>query len=67
MWSHSSASAAPFTGALSPHFASGSDDSGRGFREIIDALPVAVYTTDMNGKLTHFNPVCVEFAGRTPA
>ncbi|HEY4330775.1 MAG TPA: PAS domain S-box protein, partial [Phycisphaerae bacterium] len=36
------------------------------FREIIDTLPVAVYTTDANGMLTHFNPAAVEFSGRTP-
>src|SRR5688572_7635290 len=36
------------------------------FRQMIDALPVAVYTTDADGRLTHFNPACVEFSGRTP-
>jgi PAS domain S-box-containing protein len=37
-----------------------------GFREMIDALPAAIYTTDAKGKITHFNPACVEFSGRTP-
>ncbi|MEX0720762.1 MAG: PAS domain S-box protein [Balneolaceae bacterium] len=37
-----------------------------GFREIIDALPMAIYTTDAEGRLTHFNKAAVEFSGRTP-
>src|ERR1041385_2321428 len=41
-------------------------DSEEAFRAMIDALPAAIYTTDANGKITHFNPACVEFAGRTP-
>jgi PAS domain S-box-containing protein len=36
------------------------------FREIIDALPAVIYTTDPEGYLTHFNPAAVEFAGRIP-
>ena len=38
----------------------------RQFREMIDTLPAAIYTTDAEGKLTHFNPAAVEFSGRTP-
>jgi PAS domain S-box-containing protein len=38
----------------------------RQFREMIDALPVAIYTTDAEGKITHFNPAAVEFSGRVP-
>ena len=38
----------------------------RQFREMIDALPVAIYTTDAKGRLTHFNPAAVEFSGRVP-
>ena len=41
-------------------------DSERRFREMIDALPVAIYTTDAQGRLTHFNPAAVEFSGRVP-
>ncbi len=41
-------------------------ESARRFREMIDALPAAIYTTDAEGLLTHFNPACVEFSGRTP-
>ncbi|HET9835954.1 MAG TPA: PAS domain S-box protein, partial [Rhodanobacteraceae bacterium] len=36
------------------------------FRQMIDALPMPVYTTDSEGRITHFNPASVEFAGRTP-
>ncbi len=35
-------------------------------RDIIDTLPAAIYTTDAEGRLTHFNPAAVEFSGRTP-
>ena len=31
-------------------------ESERRFREMIDALPAAIYTTDAEGRLTHFNP-----------
>src|SRR5258706_8382278 len=41
-------------------------DSERHFREMIDALPAAIYTPDAQGRLTHFNPACVAFSGRTP-
>ena len=41
-------------------------DSERRFREMIDALPVVIYTTDAEGRLTHFNPAAVEFSGHTP-
>lgn len=37
------------------------------FREMIDALPAAIYTTDADGRLTHFNPAAVDFSGRTPS
>jgi PAS domain S-box-containing protein len=40
--------------------------SARYFREIIDALPAAIYTTDTEGRLTHFNQAAVELAGRVP-
>jgi PAS domain S-box-containing protein len=41
-------------------------ESGRRFRQMVDALPMAVYTTDAEGRITHFNPAAVEFAGRRP-
>jgi PAS domain S-box-containing protein len=36
------------------------------FRELLDALPTAIYTTDANGRITFFNQAAVEFSGRTP-
>src|SRR5579872_7232453 len=41
-------------------------ESERRFREMIDALPAAIYTTDAEGRLTHFNPAAVRLSGRTP-
>jgi PAS domain S-box-containing protein len=41
-------------------------ENERRFREMIDALPAAVYTTDAQGRLTHFNQACVELSGRVP-
>jgi signal transduction histidine kinase/ActR/RegA family two-component response regulator len=41
-------------------------ESEHRFRQMVDALPVAVYTTDAAGHLTHFNAAAVEFAGREP-
>ena len=36
------------------------------FRELLDALPAAIYTTDAAGRITSFNQAAVEFSGRTP-
>ena len=36
------------------------------FRELLDALPVAVYTTDTEGRLTYFNAAAVKLSGRVP-
>lgn len=33
---------------------------------MIDTLPAAIYTTDAEGRLTHFNAAAVEFCGREP-
>jgi PAS domain S-box-containing protein len=41
-------------------------ESERRLREIVDAIPMAVYTTDADGRLTHFNKAAVEFSGRVP-
>ena len=35
-------------------------------REVLDALPAAVYTTDAEGYLTHFNGAAISIAGRNP-
>ncbi len=41
-------------------------ESERRFREMIDAVPAAIYTTDAEGRLTHFNLAAVELSGRKP-
>lgn len=35
-------------------------------RELLEALPAAVYTTDAEGRITFYNAAAVEMAGRTP-
>ncbi|WP_314958114.1 sensor histidine kinase [Bradyrhizobium cosmicum] len=46
---------------------SGADgDSERRFRDLLQALPAAIYTTDAEGRITFFNRACIDFAGRTP-
>jgi PAS domain S-box-containing protein len=41
-------------------------DRERRFRELIEALPAAVYTTDAAGRITFYNQAAIEFAGRRP-
>ena len=43
-----------------------SSDESNAFRQMMDALPVAVYTTDASGRLTYFNPAAAELSGRIP-
>ena len=35
-------------------------------RELLDALPAAIYTTDADGRVTYYNAAAVQLAGRTP-
>ena len=35
-------------------------------RELLDALPAAIYTTDADGRVTYYNAAVVQLAGRTP-
>ena len=35
-------------------------------RDLMEALPAAVYTTDADGKVTYFNQAAADLAGRTP-
>ena len=41
-------------------------DSAREIRDLIEALPAAIYTTDAEGRITMFNRAAVEFSGRVP-
>ena len=36
------------------------------FRQLLEALPAAVYTTDAEGRITFYNQAAVEFSGRKP-
>jgi PAS domain S-box-containing protein len=38
----------------------------RHLRDVLEALPAAVYTTDADGRITFYNRAAVEMAGRTP-
>ncbi len=51
--------------ALRDFLASG-DEAGGLIREIMQALPVAIYTTDADGRLTYFNPAAATLSGRVP-
>ena len=42
------------------------DSREQQFRDLLQALPAAIYTTDAEGRITFFNQACVAFAGRTP-
>src|SRR5580658_3680122 len=47
-------------------FVAGGDLENSVFRELVEALPVAIYTTDAEGQLTYFNAAAVKLSGRTP-
>src|SRR5580698_199136 len=47
-------------------FVAGGNFENRGFREMVEALPVAIYTTDAEGRLTYFNSAAVKLSGRAP-
>jgi len=36
------------------------------YRDILEDLPVAIYTTDAEGRVTYYNGACVELSGRQP-
>ncbi|NUT68382.1 PAS domain-containing sensor histidine kinase [Pseudomonas corrugata] len=41
-------------------------ESERQLRNVLEALPAAVYTTDAEGRITFYNRAAVELSGRTP-
>jgi PAS domain S-box-containing protein len=41
-------------------------DSERRLKELLAAIPAAIYTTDATGKITYFNNKAAELAGRIP-
>ena len=46
--------------------ARGDGQLNRVFGEMVDGLPVAIYTTDSEGRLTYFNAAAVSLSGRVP-
>lgn len=48
---------------MTDRFSSGDEQS---FRELLEALPAAVYTTDSAGTITFCNRAAMDLAGRTP-
>ncbi|HEY3823855.1 MAG TPA: PAS domain S-box protein [Bryobacteraceae bacterium] len=47
-------------------FVAGGDLGNSDFRELVEALPVAIYMTDAEGSLTYFNTAAVKLSGRVP-
>lgn len=41
-------------------------ENGSGYRAELDRMPVPVYTTDADGRITYWNRACADFAGREP-
>jgi PAS domain S-box-containing protein len=41
-------------------------ESEQQFKQLLEALPAAVYTTDAEGRITYYNKAAEEMAGRTP-
>ena len=41
-------------------------ESEHRFRELIQALPAAVYTTDTGGRITYYNQAAIDLSGRRP-
>ncbi|HUZ12711.1 MAG TPA: PAS domain S-box protein [Caulobacteraceae bacterium] len=37
------------------------------YRDLLNALPAAIYTTDADGRITFYNEAAVQFAGRRPS
>lgn len=42
------------------------EDGERRFRDVLEALPAAIYTTDADGKITFYNRAAVALSGREP-
>ena len=52
--------------ALTDFVPRGDEQLHRLFGEMVDALPVAIYTTDSEGRLKYFNAAAVSLSGRVP-
>jgi len=49
-----------------PAFMASPDFKPSVFREMLETLPLAIYTTDAEGRLTYFNNAAVKLSGRVP-
>ena len=56
----------PLTSAELARRSSGVGSAEPRFDELLEALPAAVYMTDVAGRITYFNQAAVELVGRTP-
>jgi PAS domain-containing protein len=61
-----SAIASDLASGLGPDAADGAASDEKQFRDLLQALPAAIYTTDASGHITFYNQACIEFAGRSP-
>jgi PAS domain S-box-containing protein len=61
-----SAIASDLASDLGPDAADGAASDEKQFRDLLQALPAAIYTTDASGHITFYNQACIEFAGRSP-
>jgi PAS domain S-box-containing protein len=52
--------------ALTDFVAGGGEKADSLFRAMVEALSVAIYTTDAEGRLTFFNAAAAKLSGRTP-
>ena len=52
--------------ALSDLVGRADEQSNRLFSEMVDAIPVAIYATDPEGRLKYFNAAAVSLSGRVP-
>jgi len=52
--------------ALTAFLAGGDAGANKAFQEIVETLPVAVYATDAEGRLTYFNGAAKKLSGGTP-
>jgi PAS domain S-box-containing protein len=46
--------------------ARGGEKANSVFRDMVEAMPVAIYTTDAEGRLTYFNRAALKLSGRVP-
>jgi PAS domain S-box-containing protein len=55
-----------FDGAMLGQALLGAQRTQERFSQLLDALPVAIYTTDASGRITFYNKAAVDLAGREP-